>query len=70
MNDSALMVFYVNTDGKRYDQEFRVTSWADWQYPEITGITAQSGVLTIGAYVRCNALAWGTFDDFCLEKIE
>ena len=70
MNDSALMVFYVNTDGKRYDQEFRVTSWADWQYPEITGITAQSGVITIGAYVRCNALAWGTFDDFCLEKIE
>ena len=68
MGTDSTMTFYVITGTERYETSFMNTSWAQWQNPEIADIPVQNGELTIGVSVRCPAKAWGTLDDFTVEK--
>ena len=68
MDEDAYMQFYVLSGGERYEQEFMVTGWAEWKNPRIEGVEVTDGELTVGAYIRCGAKAWGTLDDFSVTK--
>lgn len=46
-----------------------VTSWANWDTGEITGIRVKEGdTVEIGAQVIASACAWGTLDEFVLYR--
>lgn len=65
------MELYASVNGKEVDPaSFMVTTWADWKQPAIRGIEIADGdTLTIGVRMECNAGAWGTMDDFTLNRI-
>lgn len=66
-DENALMYIYVISDGKRYEQPFRVDGWVVWQNPVIEKIPCSGGTMTVGVSVKANGGAWGTIDDFLLN---
>ena len=71
VSDDAKMELYASINGKEVDPaSFMVTTWADCKQPVIRGIELSDGdTLTIGVRMECNAGAWGTVDDFTLNRI-
>ena len=71
VSDDAKMELYASINGKEVDPaSFMVTTWADWKQPVIRGIKLADGdTLTIGVRMNCNDGAWGTVDDFTLNRI-
>ena len=69
--DDADMELYAAVNGKEVDPaSFVLTTWADWKLPTINDIKIADGdTLTIGVRMKCNAGAWGTMDDFTLNRI-
>lgn len=52
-----------------YRDSMTVTSWANWDTGEITGIRVKEGdTVEIGAQVIASAGAWGTLDEFVLYR--
>ncbi|MGN1303536.1 MAG: glycosyl hydrolase 53 family protein [Oscillospiraceae bacterium] len=64
------MYIYAIADGKEYTQETGVVGWANWQSPSIKNITTQSGEITVGIAISCDAKGWGTIDDVLLNPVE
>lgn len=71
VSDDAKMELYASINGKEVDPaSFMVTTWADWKQPTIKDIKIADGdTLTIGVRMKCNVGAWGTVDDFTLNRI-
>lgn len=71
VSDDAGMELYASINGKEVDPaSFMVTTWTDWKLPTIKDIKIADGdTLTIGVRMKCNAGAWGTVDDFTLNRI-
>jgi len=68
--ENLVMSIYVIADGKTYTMETGVDGWVNWQNPKIENIIVESGTVTIGASIQCDAKGWGTLDDFCLSPME
>lgn len=64
------MYIYAIADGKEYTQETGVVGWANWQSPSIKNITTESGEITVGIAISCDAKGWGTVDDVLLNPVE
>ncbi|MGN0608584.1 MAG: glycosyl hydrolase 53 family protein [Oscillospiraceae bacterium] len=64
------MYIYAIADGKEYTQETGVVGWANWQSPSIKNITTESGEITVGIAISCDAKGWGTIDDVLLNPVE
>ena len=64
------MYIYAIADGKEYTQETGVVGWANWQSPSIKDITTESGEITVGIAISCDAKGWGTIDDVLLNPVE
>lgn len=71
VSGDAKMELYAFINGKEVDPaSFMVTTWADWKQPIIKDIKIADGdTLTIGVRMKCNVGAWGTVDDFTLNRI-
>ncbi|MGN0586258.1 MAG: glycosyl hydrolase 53 family protein [Oscillospiraceae bacterium] len=63
------MYIYAIADGMEYTQETGVVGWANWQSPSIKNITTESGEITVGIAISCDAKGWGTIDDVLLILI-
>ncbi|MGN0636755.1 MAG: glycosyl hydrolase 53 family protein [Huintestinicola sp.] len=64
------MYIYAIADGKEYTQETGVVGWANWQSPSIKNIATESGEITVGIAISCDAKGWGTIDDVLLNPVE
>ena len=64
------MYIYAIADGKEYTEATGVVGWANWQSPSIKGIATESGEITVGIAVSCDAKGWGTIDDVLLNPVE
>ncbi len=71
VSSDAKMELYAVVNGEEVDTApFMVTTWTDWKLPTIREIKITDGdTLTIGVRMNCNAGAWGTLDDFTLNRI-
>lgn len=71
MSSDAKMELYAAVNGEEVDTApFMVTTWTDWKLPTIREIKITDGdTLTIGVRMNCNTGAWGTLDDFTLNRI-
>ena len=64
-----MYIFATNADTE-YKADMSVSSWAVWDTPVIENIVINEGdVLVIGAHVGASAGAWGTLDDFTLNRV-
>lgn len=64
------MYIYAIADGKEYTQETGVVGWANWQSPSIKNIVTESGEITVGIAISCDAKGWGTIDDVLLNPVD
>ena len=64
------MYIYAIADGVEYKEIAKVAGWANWQTPKIEGIITESGEITVGVAIKCDAKGWGTVDDFLLNPVE
>ncbi len=64
------MYIYAIADGAEYTEIAKVAGWANWQHPKIEGIVTESGEITVGVAIKCDAKGWGTVDDFLLNPVE
>ena len=64
------MYIYAVADGKEYTQETGVVGWANWQSPSIKNIVTESGEITVGIAISCDAKGWGTIDDVLLNPVD
>lgn len=64
------MYIYAIADGVEYTEIAKVAGWANWQHPKIEGIVTESGEITVGVAIKCDAKGWGTVDDFLLNPVE
>ncbi len=64
------MYIYAVADGVEYTEIAKVAGWANWQHPKIEGIVTESGEITVGVAIKCDAKGWGTVDDFLLNPVE
>lgn len=63
------MSIFVTVGEKTYTAETSVSSWCNWDNPEIKAITVKEGEeVTVGAHIIACAKAWGTLDDFVLYR--
>ena len=69
-NPEAQIILYVKVgvDETEYQSNpVKLDGWCNWKNPTITGIPVTDGdIVKVGAYVKCNALAWATMDEFSL----
>ncbi|MBB5225329.1 glycosyl hydrolase family 53 [Treponema ruminis] len=65
----STMELYAKTKDGEQKESFMVTGWKDWKKPTIQNIKVTDGTLTFGVRTKLNAKAWGTFDDFTLNRI-
>ena len=65
--ENAVLLIYVISDGKRYEQTFLLAGWANWQVPSIRDISCNSGTMKVGIEIKAAAGAWGTID--CVELV-
>ncbi|WP_305067544.1 glycosyl hydrolase 53 family protein [Marinilactibacillus sp. Marseille-P9653] len=47
----------------------RVNGWANWLNPRVEGVAVENGTLTIGMNVLADGGAWGSIDDFVVNRI-
>ena len=67
-NPGAVIYMYVTIGDEKYmSDDVKLDGWCKWKNPTISDINVAAGdTVTIGAYVKCDALAWATFDEFSL----
>ena len=65
----STMELYAKTKNGEQKEPFMITGWKDWKKPTIQNIKITDGTLTFGVRTKLNAKAWGTFDDFTLNRI-
>lgn len=65
----STMELYAKTKNCEQKEPFMITGWKDWKKPTIQNIKITDGTLTFGVRTKLNAKAWGTFDDFTLNRI-
>lgn len=70
MNDTSSLELYAVVNGEELSAPFMLDGYANWQTPEIDGISVTDGTLTIGVRMKCNAKSWGTVDDFTLNLMQ
>lgn len=70
MNDTSSLELYAVVNGEELTDSFMMDGYANWQIPEIDGISVTDGTLTIGVRMKCNAKSWGTVDDFTLNLVQ
>ncbi|WP_231710846.1 glycosyl hydrolase 53 family protein [Gracilibacillus suaedae] len=63
------MKLYAVTSGQQYQTETHVDGWVNWVQSEIDEILITDGSITIGASIKASAEAWGTLDDFNLNRV-
>lgn len=66
--DSSIILFAQSAGGEK-QAPFMLTGWRDWKKPVIEDIKVTDGTLRFGVRAKLNATAWGTFDDFTLNRI-
>ena len=66
--ESSIEMFAVTKNGEQ-KVPFMVTGWKDWKKPVIQNIKVTDGTLRFGVRAKLNEKAWGTFDDFTLNRI-
>ena len=66
---SSTIELYVKVGDTEYTSDpVTLDGWVNWKNPRIEGIeVGADDTVTVGARVKCNALAWATFDDFSLN---
>ncbi len=66
----ARFVLFAEKGGVRQETETGVTSWQNWENPEVKEILVyKDGTeLTVGVSVQAQAGAWGAWDDFYLYR--
>ena len=70
MGEDSYMALRAMSGLQDIEVPFMVTTWADWQRPEIGRIeVGKDGMLTIAVTVDSIPGSWGTFDDFEVIKI-
>lgn len=69
MKEDSVLELYAITSSGEQSIPFMVTSYGDWQNPQIAEINVLDGSLTIGVRMKCNVGSWGTVDDFALYKV-
>lgn len=47
----------------------RVNGWANWLNPRVEGVAVENGTLTIGMNVLADGGAWGSIDDFVVNRV-
>lgn len=63
------MSIFAKVGKEDYSAKMEVTSWANWDTAEITGIKVNAEeTVEIGAHVAACAGAWGTIDEFVLYR--
>lgn len=63
------MSIFAVVDEDEYSASMAVTSWANWDTAEISGIQVEAGkTVEIGAHIVACAGAWGTVDEFVLYR--
>ncbi len=65
---SSIELFAKTKNGEK-KVPFMVTGWRDWKNPTIKDIKVTDGKITFGIRTKLNEKAWGTFDDFTLNRI-
>ena len=70
MDASSSLELYAVVNGEEMTASFMMDGYANWQIPEINGISVTDGTLTIGVRMKCNAKSWGTVDDFTLNMVQ
>lgn len=70
VDDTASMELYAIVNGEEKTASFMVDGYANWQMPELEGLTVTDGTLTIGVRMKCNANSWGTMDDFTVNLMD
>ena len=70
MDDSCELTLYVKTGSEEYTVSFMDAGWTNWQNPSIYDIPVTDGSVTVGVHMKCNALSWGTLDDFSLCRTD
>ena len=65
--ENAVLLIYVISDGKRYEQTFLLAGWLNWQVPSIQDISCNSGTMKVGIEIKAAEGAWGTID--CVELV-
>ena len=70
MDPSSSLELYAVVNGEEMTASFMMDGYANWQIPEINGISVTDGTLTIGVRMKCNAKSWGTVDDFTLNMVQ
>ena len=68
-NSDAEVYLYVKIGEKEFKSDnVTLDGWVNWKNPEIKDLKVDSGdEVTVGAYVKCKALSWATFDDLSLK---
>ena len=68
-NSDAEVHLYVKIGEKEFTSDnVTLDGWVNWKNPEIKNLKVASGdEVTVGAYVKCKALSWATFDDLSLK---
>lgn len=69
VNKEAKMELYAVTPNSEKKEAFRLTGWNDWKKPVIENIKVTDGSLRFGVNAKLNENAWGTLDDFTLNRI-
>ncbi|MCR5510972.1 MAG: glycosyl hydrolase 53 family protein, partial [Lachnospiraceae bacterium] len=65
---STIELYVVVGDTEYTSDPVSLDGWVNWKNPRIEDIeVGADDTVTVGARVRCNALAWATFDDFSLN---
>ncbi|MCR5595722.1 MAG: glycosyl hydrolase 53 family protein [Lachnospiraceae bacterium] len=68
-NADAEVYLYAKVGDKEYKSDpVKPDGWVNWKNPVIEGVEAKAGdTITVGMYVKCEALAWATIDDMSLN---
>lgn len=66
VGSDAVITLYVIVGDQRYESDpVKLDGWVNWQKPVLTDIPVSDGSdVTVGMYVKCAAMGWGTIDDF------
>ena len=68
-NKESSIELFAQTKNVEEKVPFMVTGWRDWKKPVIENIKVTDGKLSFGVRAKFNAKAWGTFDDFTLNRM-
>jgi len=69
-DDTAVLEFYVVSDGETYTESFMNNGWCKWRNPRIKDVVLTGDTITVGVRIKGNPGSWGTLDDFTLNKVD